>query len=210
LNTDRGARQDDAAHALGLGEQVLDRQDGAPAMPVQMDLAKAQGLPDSRDLLDESVDRPEGGIRGAGGPSRAQLIVEDDRPLIRQRGQGAQIRARHAGTAVQDEQRRLRPAPDDAVPDPPPRDLDPSLAGTQPPALTSDRRAQGERENSKPETSLHGRDTTRAKRGFQYLGMEGSTDSAQALIPPVRFRTFRKPASWTICRALRLRPPMRQ
>src|SRR5262249_8998435 len=75
-----------------------------------------------------------------GGPQRvvcwpvrsaaAELVVENDRPVHGEVFQRLQVVVRHAGAAMQAEQRSAWPVcPCDPVPDPPARDLDTTLNG---------------------------------------------------------------------------------
>src|SRR5262245_48692086 len=92
-----------------------------------MDLVQAEGLTHLANLVDEALDGPQRVVLWTIRLAAAKLVVEDDRPLVGQSFQRFEVNARHAGTPVQQQERRRRAAPDNLIPDAASTDADEAL-----------------------------------------------------------------------------------
>ena len=82
-----------------------------------MGLLQVQGLPDLVDFLDETLQPPEGAIIGLVGFPATELVIENNRTIIRQLFERFQIVVAGAGAAMEDEERDCIAGANPAIPD---------------------------------------------------------------------------------------------
>ena len=70
-----------------------------------MDPLQPERLPDRAHLVDEGLDRHQRAVVVERGVAAAELVVQDDRTLVRERRQPRLARSRRAGTSVEEEER---------------------------------------------------------------------------------------------------------
>src|SRR3954466_13824599 len=94
-----------------------------------MNFTKAKRIAERLELPNESIDGEERGVGGPIGFARAELVVDDDGPLVGERQQRLQGVTAGSRSAMQEHDRRSRGRPDAVVPDAATLDADESLVG---------------------------------------------------------------------------------
>jgi len=124
-----GAGQDQAGHAFrSPRKKVVDRQHRPPRLAEEADAQEAERPAHRRELLHETLERPQRPVLRPVRIAAPELVVQDDGSSVGQRLQRFEVVMRGAGASVEREQRDPRRfGVHDPVPDLPARNWDRAL-----------------------------------------------------------------------------------
>src|SRR5262249_11807062 len=126
------ARKDQAADSSWLRHHVVNREHRPPRVTEDVNLRKPQSPPKFGQFLDETLHTPEANVRRFVGSPGSELVVEEHGAFVRKYSETIQVVAGRAGPSMQQQQRSVSSATDDAVPNAAPLDIDISFARLEP------------------------------------------------------------------------------
>jgi hypothetical protein len=120
-------RDDQADERRPPVEDVLEREHPSPRVAEEVERLERERVAYGFELVHEPLDAPQRRFVGPVGTPAAELVVEDDLPLVGQLRERLDVVVAEAGPAVQAEQRDTASVAGDPVPDAPAGHVDETL-----------------------------------------------------------------------------------